>query len=240
MHGGEASAAARPFTVATCKDRAVENGDAQRLTIRFLVFSASLRADSLNTRLAGLAASCLEAHGGIVDRATMREFDCPSYNFDVQSNEGFPSGADELHRRLEACDGFVVSSPEYNASLPGLLKNAIDWVSRFEPQPFNERHGLLLSASPSMVGGNRGLWALRVPFEHLGARIYPDMFSLAQAHKAFDADGRIADPTLQQRFDTNIVNFMDLVEASKHYPCVKRSWVEYLGERPEPALDRVE
>ncbi len=133
-----------------------------------------------------------------------------------------------------------MASPEYNASLPGVLKNAIDWVSRFDPQPFNERHGLLLSASPSMVGGNRGLWALRIPLEHLGARIYPDMFSLAQAHKAFDDEGRIADSRLQGRFDTNITNFMDLVEASKHYPCVKRAWVEYLGERPEPAFDRVQ
>jgi NAD(P)H-dependent FMN reductase len=218
----------------------VEQHDVQRREVRFLVFSASLRHGSLNTRLAGLAGACLEAHGGIVDRAHMRDFDCPSYNFDVQSSEGFPAGAEELHRRLQACDAFVICSPEYNASLPGLLKNAIDWVSRYQPQPFNERHGLLMSASPSMVGGNRGLWALRVPFEHLGARIYPDMFSLAQGHTAFDAEGRIADSRLQERFDTNIVNFMDLVEASKHYPCVKRAWVEYLGEHPEPMLDRVQ
>ena len=143
-------------------------------------------------------------------------------------------GAEEFRRRLEACHGFVVSSPEYNASMPGVLKNAIDWVSRYRPQPLNERHGLLMSASPSMGGGNRGLWALRVPFEHLGARLYPDMFSLAQAHLAFTAEGRIADEQLQQRFDTNIVNFLDQVEASTHYPCVKRAWVEYLGEHPEP------
>jgi len=218
----------------------VPQGDGQRQEIRFLVFSASLRADSLNTRLADLAAACLDAHGGIVDRAFMHDFDCPSYNVDMQSSDGFPAGAEEFHRRLEACDGFVIASPEYNASLPGLLKNAIDWVSRYEPQPFNERHGLLLSASPSMVGGNRGLWALRVPFEHLGARVYPDMFSLAQAHNAFDGEGRIADQRLQERFNINLVNFMDLVEASKHYPCVKREWVEYLGEHPEPAIDRVE
>jgi NAD(P)H-dependent FMN reductase len=218
----------------------VEQHEVQRREVRFLVFSASLRHESLNTRLADLAAACVEAHGGIVDRAHMLDFDCPSYNFDVQSSESFPAGAEELHRRLQTCDGFVISSPEYNASLPGLLKNAIDWVSRYQPQPFNERDGLLLSASPSMVGGNRGLWALRVPFEHLGARIYPDMFSLAQAHTAFDAEGRIADSRVQERFDTNITNFMDLVEASKHYPCVKRAWVEYLGEQPEPMLDRVE
>jgi NAD(P)H-dependent FMN reductase len=170
----------------------------------------------------------------------MSEFDCPSYSQDFQDSDGFPAGAEELKRRLETNDAFVISSPEYNASPPGLLKNAIDWVSRFRPQPFNELHGLLLSASPSMVGGNRSLWGLRVPFEHLGARIYPDMFSLAQAHKAFDDDGRIINEKLQRRFDYNITNFIDQVEASKHYPCVKRGWIEYLGEQPEPAIDRVD
>ena len=216
------------------------SGGRLREPIRFLVFSASLRRDSLNTKLADLAATAVEANGGDVTVARMRDFDCPSYDLDVQNEEGFPPGAEEFRRQLEACHGFVVASPEYNASMPGALKNAIDWASRFQPQPFNERHGLLMSASPSMSGGNRGLWALRVPFEHLGSRLYPDMFSLAQAHLAFTAEGRIADEQLQQRFDANISNFMDLVEASTHYPCVKRAWVEYLGEHPEPSLDRVE
>ncbi len=91
-----------------------------------------------------------------------------------------------------------------------------------------------------MMGGNRGAWALRIPFEHLGARVYPDMFSLAQAHNAFTQEGRIAEQRLQERFDTNIVNFMNSVEASKHYPCVKRAWFEYLGEHPEPIVDRMQ
>jgi len=216
------------------------DGHASREPVRYLVFSASLRAGSLNTQLARLAAVTIEANGGEVDLASMREFDAPSYDADVQEDQGFPPGAELLHRRLEACDAFVVSAPEYNSSMPGALKNAIDWVSRYHPQPFNERHGLLLSASPSMVGGNRGLWALRVPFEHLGARLYPDMFSLAQAHNAFTSEGRIANEQLQERFDTNIANFMDLVEAATRYPCVKRAWVEYLGEHPDPVIDRVQ
>ncbi len=211
-----------------------------REPVRFLVFSASLRAGALNTRLAELAARCLERHGGTVDLASMADFDCPSYNADVQDSEGFPEGADRLRELIQTTDAFVISSPEYNASMPGVLKNAVDWVSRFKPQPFNEKHGLLMSASPSMVGGNRGLWTLRMPFEHLGARIYPDMFSLAQSHQAFDGDGRIANDQLQERFDATLVGFMDLVEAAKHYPCVKTAWVEYLGEHPDPALDRVE
>jgi NAD(P)H-dependent FMN reductase len=204
------------------------------------VFSASLRQDSLNTQLAELAATVIESNGGLVDLEPMRLFDSPAYDDDVQRDEGFPAPAEEFRRKIEDADAFVVSSPEYNASMPGVLKNAIDWVSRYRPQPFNERHGLLMSASPSMAGGNRGLWALRIPLEHLGARIYPDMFSLAQAHKSLTTEGRIADERLQERFDTNIVNFMDQVEASTHYPCLKRAWVEYLGEQPEPAIDRVQ
>jgi NAD(P)H-dependent FMN reductase len=217
----------------------MSDGDA-REPVSFLVFGASLRDGSLNARLATLAADAIARHGGSVDVASMAEFDCPSYNAEVQDGAGFPRPAGEFRTRLESCDGFVISSPEYNASIPGVLKNAIDWVSRFVPQPFHERHGLLLSASPSMVGGNRGAWALRVPLEHLGARVYPDMFSLAQAHLAFDPDGEIADQLLRSRFETTIVNFMDLVEASKHYPCVKSAWVEYLGEHPQPAIDRVQ
>jgi NAD(P)H-dependent FMN reductase len=164
-----------------------------------------------------VAAQIIEANGGTVDRSSMGEFDCPSFNGDVAVVDGVSSGADQFRRRLELCDAFVVSSPEYNGSIPGVLKNAIDWVSRFSPQPFNTRHGLLLSASPSLVGGNRGLWALRIPLETLGARVFPDMFSLAMADRAFDGSGRIAEQELQRRLEATILSFMDLVEASKHY-----------------------
>jgi NAD(P)H-dependent FMN reductase len=140
---------------------------------------------------------------------------------------------------LLASDAFIISSPEYNGSMPGLLKNTIDWVSRFRPQPFNQRHALLMSASPSMAGGNRGLWSLRIPLEHLGARVYPDMFSLAMAHQAF-SNGTIRDTTLAKRFENNIIDFMNLVESSKHYPCIKKAWVEFLGEQPDPVTERVE
>ncbi|MDQ3930935.1 MAG: NAD(P)H-dependent oxidoreductase, partial [Chloroflexota bacterium] len=208
----------------------VNTADGAREPVRFLVFSASLRDGSLNSQLAKLAASIIERHGGTVDLAAMSDFDAPSYDQDTQDGDGFPPGAEEFHRRLAGADAFVIASPEYNASMPGVLKNAIDWVSRYRPQPLNERHGLLLSASPSMVGGNRGLWALRVPLEHLGARVFPDMFSLAQAHKAFDSEGDIASTQLKERFERTLVAFMDLVEAAKHYPCAKKAWFEYLGE----------
>jgi NAD(P)H-dependent FMN reductase len=211
-----------------------------RRQVRVLVFAASLRRASLNERLAELAASIVEEKGGTPDRASMSDFDCPSYNGDVEQAHAVPAGALRLRDRLVAADAFIIASPEYNASMPGYLKNAIDWVSRIRPQPFNGRQGMLLSASPSMAGGNRGLWSLRVPLEHLGSRVYPDMFSLAQAHQAFDSDGRIADPVLRERFDRTIECFLELVEAAKHYRPLKKLWVEYLGEHPNPATDRVE
>ena len=211
-----------------------------REPVQFLVFSASLRTKSLNSRLAQLAARVMEQHGGTVDLASMEDFDASSYDQDVQDTDGFPPGAAEFRRRLEANDAFVIASPEYNASMSGVLKNAIDWVSRYRPQPFNARHGLLLSASPSMSGGNRGLWALRVPLEHLGARVFPDMFSLAQAHQALTTNGQISNAQLSDRFEQTIVAFMDLVEAAKHYPCAKKAWFEFLGERPDEATERAE
>jgi NAD(P)H-dependent FMN reductase len=207
--------------------------------LKVLVFGASLRAGSLNRTLAALAARVAETNGATVDHASMRDFDAPSYDGDVEKARGIPTGAQELRRRLLDCDAFIVSSPEYNGSMPGLFKNLIDWTSRFRPQPFDGKQGLLMSASPSMSGGNRGLWALRMPFEHLGARIYPDMFSLAQAHKAL-VDGDIADAALRARFDKNLQAFLSLAEAAKHYPCIKRAWVEFLGEPPEPGVDRVD
>lgn len=206
----------------------------------FLVFSASLRSGSLNTKLAKLAVKVIEQHGGTVDFADMAEFDCPTFNQDLEVDGFHPEGAAAFRNRILANDALIVSSPEYNGSMPGYLKNVIDWTSRFRPQPFHQYHALLMSASPSMAGGNRGLWALRVPFEHLGTRVYPDMFSLATAHEAFDEDGSLKDKTLAKRFEDNLVAFMNLVEASKHYPCIKKAWVEFLGEKPAKETERVE
>lgn len=207
--------------------------------LKVLVFAASLREESLNRQLAALAARIAEENGATVDHASMRDFDVPSYDGDVEQAQGIPEGAEALRRRLSECDAFVVASPEYNNSMPGVFKNLIDWTSRFRPQPFDGKQGLLMSASPSMVGGNRGLWALRVPLEHLGARIYPDMFSLAQAHKAL-VGGDIADAALRARFEKNLQAFLSLAEAAKHYPCIKRAWVEFLGEPPGSGIDRVD
>ncbi len=66
------------------------------------------------------------------------------------------------------------------------------------------------------------------------------MFSLATAHKAFTPEGKLEDTTLFTRFEDNIINFMNLAEAATHYPCMKKAWVEFLGEKPDPVTERVE
>lgn len=207
--------------------------------LKVLVFAASRRKASLNRKLAALAAQVARESGATVDHATMEEFDVPLYDGDLEEGQGIPAGAAELKRRLEANDAFILVSPEYNGSMPGTIKNLVDWTSRFRPQPFDGMHGLLVSASPSMGGGNRGLWSLRVPLEHLGARIFPDMFSLAQAHKGFNGDD-IADHALRERFDNTLAAFLSLAEAAKNYACIKRAWVEFLGEPPGAEADRVD
>ena len=208
--------------------------------VRVLVLGASLSSTSLNNRLAAIAAKVVGDKGATADVAQIGDFDCPFYDRDIEVETGPPVGAHSFCERLKAADALIVASPEYNASMPAAIKNLIDWVSRLRPQPFNGKQALLMSASPSMVGGNRGLWALRIPFEHLGTRVYPDMFSLAQAHEAMTADGQLKDAALQDRLDRTLGCFLEVVEATKHYPRIKKVWVEFLGERPNSATDRIE
>ena len=208
--------------------------------LRILVIAASARTGSLNAKLAQLAAEVIVKHGAIAELRSISEFDAPSFGLDIEKTSGIPSGAENLKKRILENDAFIIVSPEYNGSMPGHLKNVIDWVSRFRPQPFNERHALLMSASPSMGGGNRGLWSLRIPLEHLGTRVYPDMFSLAMAHQAFTPDNQISNEVLAKRFEATLDAFTNLVEAAKHYPCMKKAWIEFLGEKTDPETDRIE
>ncbi|MGW3077828.1 NADPH-dependent FMN reductase [Kitasatospora sp. NPDC001132] len=215
--------------------------NAQPEPVRVLVFGAALRAGSTNARLAALTARLLSEAGADVDLAAMRDFDMPLYDGDLEEAEGLPQGALAMRDRLERCDAFVISSPEYNASVPGVLKNAIDWVSRIRPQPFKTKHALLVSASPSLIGGNRGLWSLRVPLEHLGTRVYPDMFSLPQSHQGFTAGGELSHPGAQERLAETVASFVRLVEADTRYVCLQRRWYEFPGDRTDaPVTQRAE
>ncbi|WP_406319383.1 NADPH-dependent FMN reductase [Streptomyces sp. NBC_00118] len=95
--------------------------DAQPGPVRVLVFGAALRAGSTNAQLASLASNLIAETGAEVDLARMQEFDMPLYDGDVEDSEGLPAGALALCERIQRCDAFVISSPEYNASVPGLL-----------------------------------------------------------------------------------------------------------------------
>ncbi|MDH2392564.1 NAD(P)H-dependent oxidoreductase [Streptomyces sp. HNM0663] len=199
--------------------------------MRVFVLAGSSRADSLNSRLAELVTGLVDRSEAVADLAHIRDFAVPPYDGDAEAAHGPPEGATALRDRVRQAHAFVIASPEYNASVPGTVKNAIDWVSRFRPQPFKDKQTLLVSASPSMVGGNRGLWALRVPLEHLGARVYPDMFSLARAHQAFAPDGGLLESGLHERLTATVKAFLELVEADTRYPCLRHRWYEFLGDQ---------
>ena len=176
--------------------------------MRILAFAAVLRRDSLNRELIRLAAAAAERGGASVDLADFHEFDMPLYDGDVEATSGLPAGAQKLRERFLAADAFMIASPEYNYSIPGTLKNAIDWASRVTPYAWAGKSGLLMSASPSLVGGNRGLWALRVPLEGTGAWLHPEMLSLPRAHQAFDESGALKDAKLAGRLEKTVAAFL--------------------------------
>jgi chromate reductase len=177
--------------------------------MRLLAFAASLRRDSWNKKLLQCAVALAQSGGASVDVADFAEFDMPLYNADLQA-VGFPAGAQAMAQRVAAADGLMIASPEYNYSLPGTLKNAIDWVSRMKPMPFRGKHGLLLAASTSLTGGTRGLWQLRIPLEGLGVLLYPDIFALAQAQQAFTPEGELKDPQLSERLSKIVMAYLEM------------------------------
>jgi NAD(P)H-dependent FMN reductase len=181
--------------------------------MKFLAFAAALRQGSFNRKLIRVVIDRIRTHGVEVDAADFREFDMPLYDGDIEAATGVPPGGQALAARIGAADGLIISSPEYNLSIPGTLKNAIDWISRCKPVPLRGKSALLVSASPSLVGGNRGLWALRPSLEVLGTHIYPDMFSLAQADQAFDENGQLKDPQMTKRLDRIIAGFVTTATA---------------------------
>lgn len=171
--------------------------------MKIFVYSASLREESINLKLSKLIAKVAEANGAEVDFARMSDFDMPMYNFDDQQSSGIPAGAQALADRITATDGMILTSPEYNWLPPATIKNAVDWLSRMQPMPLDKKSILLSSATPSLVGGVRGLMSLRISYEALGTWVYPKMFTLAQAPGAFNDDG-----TLQNEDLSNMLNAM--------------------------------
>ncbi len=180
--------------------------------MRLFAFAASLRRDSWNKKLLACAADLVRSGGVDLDLADFAEFELPLYNLDLQEAPGFPPTLTTLARRVSEADGIMIASPEYNYSLPGHLKNAIDWLSRLRPMPLRGKHGMLLAASTSLVGGIRGLWQLRIPLEGLGVVLYPDMFALAQAHQAFDEQGQFKDPQVRERLEKLVGGYLQVAK----------------------------
>ena len=181
--------------------------------MRLLAFAVSLRAHSLNKKLINVAAEGARSKGADVELADFREFDMPMYDGDMDAAEGLPPGAAALKDRVLAADALVIATPEYNFSIAGPLKNAFDWVSRVRPMPWRGKSVYLMSASPSPMGGIRGLWQTRIPFEGCGALVFPDMFALPHANEAFDENGRLRDQKTAERLDKELSGFVRLAEA---------------------------
>ncbi len=181
--------------------------------MKVFAFAASLRKASINKRVLDAALDIVRAAGHEVDRADFREFDMPLYDGDLQERDGLPEGARSLADRIQGADGWLLASPEYNWAVPGPLKNAIDWLSRMKPVPMEGRSVLLLSASPSLVGGARGLMSLRLPLEALGCWCYPKLFALAQAHQAYGEDGKLKDPALAKMLETMVNDYLSAAAA---------------------------
>jgi chromate reductase len=181
--------------------------------MRLLAISGSQRKGSFNKQLLARATTLLEKAGAEVQPVDLRALALPFYDGDIEASTGLPASAQELVSLVAGADGLVISSPEYNMSIPAIVKNAIDWLSRAKPMPLRGKTALLLSASMGLVGGNRGLWALRVPLEVLGVHVYPDMFSLATSHQAFSEDGGIKDEALAKFLGRTIEGFVRVTGA---------------------------
>ncbi len=147
--------------------------------IKLLAMAASTRADSVNKRLLAMAVAHAEAAGANVTVIDYASCDVPIYrNDDAQA---FPDGAKRLSDALKSHDGLLLASPEYNWSIPGSLKNLIDWLSVDKTAPLKGRSALLLCASPSIRGGILGLNQLSLPLAHLGVYVYPHLIAVGDA-----------------------------------------------------------
>lgn len=175
--------------------------------MKILAFTSALRKESTNLKLVKLAAEIAHEKGAEVDLADFHDFDMPPYDGDIQE-KGFPQGTLKLAERIRVADGLILSLPEYNFSMPGNFKNAVDWVSRLKPMPLRGKSALLLAASIGAVGGIRGLWQARIPLEGLGVFVYPDMFTLPHSHEAFGEDGRLKDEKTRQRLEKMVLDYL--------------------------------
>ncbi|MGE0632927.1 MAG: NADPH-dependent FMN reductase [Pseudobdellovibrionaceae bacterium] len=182
--------------------------------MKILLMAGSLRKGSYNKKLIAVADEILKkktkAETLVVD---MKAHALPVYDGDLEEQSGIPDNVIKWGQLIAGCDAFVLSTPEYNASIPGALKNWIDWTSRLKPHPWPGKQVLLLGASPGALGATRSLWTSRVPLEQLGAHLYPEMLGLPKAADAFEDSGfTLKDTKMQARLETLLLAFVTYAE----------------------------
>ncbi len=160
---------------------------------KILVFAGSIRTGSHNARLAALAVKELALTGAEVTRISLEDYPLPIYDGDLEAESGAPSNARRLKQMMAEHRGVFIASPEYNASVTPLLKNAIDWISRVRERGetplavFKDRAFAIGGASDSPYGALRSLMALRQVLElGCGALVLPEQITVSRASEAFD------------------------------------------------------
>jgi chromate reductase, NAD(P)H dehydrogenase (quinone) len=180
--------------------------------LRILFLAGSTRELSFNKRLARLGADIAHANGVAATFADLGDYPLPLYDGDSDAAHGAPDNARKLLALMQVHSGVFIASPEYNASISPLLKNALDWVSRIRDdggaglEVYKSRVFAIGAASPGGTGGMRGLVALRNVLEMgLGALVLPDQVLIPRAMTAFGEDGHLTDKDSQERFKGVIV-----------------------------------
>lgn len=167
----------------------------QGMTPKILVFAGSIRTGAFSIATADAAMKELALQGAEVTRISLGDYPLPIMNQNLEREEGVPENAMKLARLIAAHDGMLIASPEYNASIPPLLKNAIDWVSRVREdggKPFRPYAGKvagLCSSSDGQFGGMRGLYHLRAVLMNCQVEIITPQCSVSRASQAFDENG---------------------------------------------------
>ena len=184
---------------------------------KIMVIAGSLRSGSHNARLAALAVKELMLSDVEVDRVSLEDYPLPLYDADLENKSGPPVQAFKLKQMICAHHGVFIVSPEYNASVTPLLKNAIDWVSRVRERgdppyaAFKGRAFALGSASPGRFGGMRSLMALRQILElGCGALVLPDQVSIPFAETAFTDKDEISDTNTANALRTALARLTDM------------------------------
>jgi chromate reductase len=182
-------------------------------SLNVLTICGSLRKGSYNAMVQRLLPSLAPEGMTLKMAPSFAEF--PIYNADIQNSTGFPEAVNALADAIRAADGVIFITPEYNFSIPGGLKNAIDWVSRLQNQPFAGKPIALQSASPSPLGGGRVQYDLRKSMVFLDALVLnkPEIF-IAGANAKFDEKtGELKDEPTRNFLKQQLVAFAKFIEA---------------------------